>query len=62
MLDGKFAACIGSPVQLIEQIKNYNVSVEGGDITSLQVNFNDLDVGLAERSMRLLSRSVISYV
>ena len=58
----KFAAFFGQPVRLTDQIKNYNATVEKGDITSLQVNFNDLDVGLAERSMRLLCRSVIPYV
>jgi hypothetical protein len=58
----KLAAFIGSPVRLTEQIKNYNAAVEESNITSLQVNFNDLDVGLAERSMRLFSRNVMPYV
>ena len=37
---------IGSPVRLTEQIKDYNAIV-GDNIASLQVNFNDQDVGFA---------------
>ena len=58
----KSAAFIGSPERLIEQIQEYNEATGGFDIVSMQVNFNDLDVSLAENSMRLFSEKVIPHV
>ena len=58
----KSAAFVGSPERLIEQINEYQEATGGFDIASIQVNFNDLNVGVAEKSMRLFSEKVMPNV
>jgi alkanesulfonate monooxygenase SsuD/methylene tetrahydromethanopterin reductase-like flavin-dependent oxidoreductase (luciferase family) len=53
------AAWVGSPDRLVDQIAAYQDKVGGFEIASLQVNFNDLAVDHAERSMRLFSERVM---
>ena len=55
----KGAAFIGTPDDINEQIGNY-VNLTGGyEIASLQVNFNDLAVEHAEKSLKLFGEKVI---
>ena len=58
----KSAAFIGSPERLVEQIREYNEATGGFDIASMQVNFNDLDMSVAENSMRLFSEKVLPHI
>lgn len=55
----KGGAWVGSPERIGDQIASYSEQVGGFEIASLQVNFNDIDVGDAERSMRLFGEQVI---
>jgi natural product biosynthesis luciferase-like monooxygenase protein len=55
----KGAAWVGTPEQLIPQIRDYDQAVGGFEMASLQVNFNDIGVGDAEASMRLFSSEVM---
>ena len=50
---------IGSPERLIDQIAEYEEATGGFEIASLQINFNDLPLQEAERSMRLFGEKVI---
>ena len=45
-----------------EQIREYNEATGGFDIASMQVNFNDLDMSVAENSMRLFSEKVLPHI
>ena len=58
----KSGAFVGSPARLIDQINAYQDQVGGFEIASLQVNFNDLPVDTAERSMRLFAEKVMPYI
>jgi alkanesulfonate monooxygenase SsuD/methylene tetrahydromethanopterin reductase-like flavin-dependent oxidoreductase (luciferase family) len=58
----KHAAWVGSPRRIVEQILAYDEQVGGFEIASLQVNFNDVAVGDAERSMRLFAEQVMPAV
>lgn len=58
----KSAAFVGSPERLVDQINAYRDEVGGFEIASLQVNFNDLPVAEAERSMRLFSEQVMPKI
>jgi alkanesulfonate monooxygenase SsuD/methylene tetrahydromethanopterin reductase-like flavin-dependent oxidoreductase (luciferase family) len=55
----KGGAFIGSPGRLIDQIAQYEEATGGFEIASLQINFNDLPLQEAERSMRLFGEKVI---
>ena len=55
----KGAAWIGTPDAISRQIKDYYSSVGGFDIASMQVNFNVLERGEAEASMRLFAAQVL---
>ena len=57
----KGGAFIGSPERIIDTIEKYIDQTGGFDIASLQVNFNDLPVDIAERSMRLFSEKVLPH-
>jgi alkanesulfonate monooxygenase SsuD/methylene tetrahydromethanopterin reductase-like flavin-dependent oxidoreductase (luciferase family) len=58
----KHAAWVGSPERVADQIAAYDERVGGFDTASLQVNFNDLAVEPAERSMRLFAERVMPMV
>jgi alkanesulfonate monooxygenase SsuD/methylene tetrahydromethanopterin reductase-like flavin-dependent oxidoreductase (luciferase family) len=58
----KHAAWVGTPARIVEQIHEYDAMVGGFDIASLQVNFNDVAVDDAERSMRLFAEDVMPAV
>lgn len=58
----KSAAFIGSPERLIEQIRDYQDATGGFEIDSMQVNFNDMDVAVAEKSLRLFAEKVMPHV
>jgi alkanesulfonate monooxygenase SsuD/methylene tetrahydromethanopterin reductase-like flavin-dependent oxidoreductase (luciferase family) len=53
---------VGTPARIVEQIHEYDAMVGGFDIASLQVNFNDVAVDDAERSMRLFAEDVMPAV
>ncbi|MEC7490953.1 MAG: LLM class flavin-dependent oxidoreductase [Pseudomonadota bacterium] len=55
----KGAAWIGTPGDLVEQIKAYDETIGGFDDASLQVNFNDMDYRDAERSVKLFGEKVM---
>ena len=55
----KGAAWIGTPGDLVEQIKAYDETIGGFDDASLQVNFNDMDYKDAERSVKLFGEKVM---
>lgn len=58
----KGAAFIGSPARIADQINAYQDSTGGFESISLQVNFNDMPVEEAERSMRLFAEQVMPRV
>ena len=58
----KGAAWVGTPDELVETIRDYNVSVGGFEIASLQVNFNTIGYEDAAHSMRLFGDRVIPLV
>ncbi len=55
----KGAAWVGSPEEIGEQIAAYQTMIGGFEIASLQVNFNTIPLGAAQRSMRLFSEKVM---
>lgn len=55
----KGAAWVGTPDQLVEQIRAYDADIGGFDDASLQVNFNDMAFDDAERSVKLFGEKVI---
>lgn len=55
------AAFVGTPAQVIEQLTAFNEAVGGCDEVSMQVNFNGMDLGLAEASVRLFGEKVIPH-
>ena len=52
---------VGTPEALRAMIAEYDDSVGGFDVASLQVNFHTMPVDLAAASMRLFSREVMPY-
>ena len=57
----KGAAWIGTPDDLVEQIKAYDIEVGGFEDASLQVNFNTISLEDAERSVRLFGADVMPH-
>ena len=55
----KGAAWIGTPDDLIEQVKAYDAEVGGFEDASLQVNFNTISFEDAEHSVRLFGEEVL---
>jgi alkanesulfonate monooxygenase SsuD/methylene tetrahydromethanopterin reductase-like flavin-dependent oxidoreductase (luciferase family) len=55
------AAWVGTPDEIVDQIRAYDREVGGFEIASLQVNFNDLPVDDALRSIELFGRHVIPH-
>ena len=53
------AAWVGTPDEMVEQIRTFNDSIGGFDIASLQVNFNDIAFEDAAHSMKLFGEQVI---
>ena len=58
----KGAAWVGSPADICDAIAEYQKLVGGFEIASLQVNFHDIAVSAAERSMRLYAKEVMPMV
>ena len=55
------SAWVGSPAQIVEQIREYATEVGGFEHASLQVNFNTVGRAEAEASMRLFAREVMPH-
>ena len=58
----KCAAFIGTPESIADRISKYQEITGGFDVASLQVNFNDLSIDEAEKSIRLFSEKVIPKI
>ena len=58
----KCAAFIGTPESIADRISEYQEITGGFDVASLQVNFNDLSIDEAEKSIRLFSEKVIPKI
>ena len=56
------SAWVGSPAEIVEQIRAYHAEVGGFEHASLQVNFNTIGRAEAEASMRLFAREVMPHV
>jgi alkanesulfonate monooxygenase SsuD/methylene tetrahydromethanopterin reductase-like flavin-dependent oxidoreductase (luciferase family) len=56
------SAWVGSPAQVVEQIRAYAAEVGGFEHASLQVNFNTIGRAEAEASMRLFAREVMPQI
>jgi alkanesulfonate monooxygenase SsuD/methylene tetrahydromethanopterin reductase-like flavin-dependent oxidoreductase (luciferase family) len=56
----KGSAWVGTPECIRETIARYQEQIGGFEIASVQVNFNDLPVEVAEASMRLFGEAVLS--
>ena len=57
----KGAAWIGTPEQIRAQITDYQKLVGDFEVASLQVNFYDMPLPLAETSVRLFAKEVMPY-
>jgi alkanesulfonate monooxygenase SsuD/methylene tetrahydromethanopterin reductase-like flavin-dependent oxidoreductase (luciferase family) len=55
----KGAAWIGTPSQIYEQIVSYRNQIGDFDVASLQVNFHDMPLNLAKKSIDLFSKNVM---
>ena len=55
----KCAAWVGTPERLLDTVATYRAQIGSFEIASLQVNFNDLPLEVAEASMRLFGESVL---
>ncbi len=55
----KSAAWVGTPAQISDQISDYQKLVGDFEIASLQVNFHDMPLDLAEKSVRLFAAEVM---
>lgn len=53
------AAFVGTPERIIAQLKAYDEEIGGCDEISMQVNFNDLPLDVAQQSMRLFGAHVM---
>jgi alkanesulfonate monooxygenase SsuD/methylene tetrahydromethanopterin reductase-like flavin-dependent oxidoreductase (luciferase family) len=58
----KCAAWVGTPERILDTIATYQRQVGGFEIASLQVNFNDMPLAMAERSMHLFGEAVLPRV
>ena len=56
----KGAAWVGSPADIIEQVRECDRLIGGFEIASLQVNFNTVGLQDAEVSMRLFANEVVT--
>ena len=55
----KGAAWVGTPEQISDQISDYQKLVGGFEIASLQFNFYDMPLNLAQDSVRLFASDVM---
>ena len=55
----KCAAWVGTPERILDTVQTYRRQVGDFEIASLQVNFNDLPLPVAEASMRLFGEKVL---
>ncbi len=55
----KSAALVGTPARIIEMVLAYREQVGWFETASLQVNFNDLPLAVAEASLRLFGETVL---
>ena len=55
----KCAAWVGTPERILETAAHYQDQIGSFEIASLQVNFNDLPLQVAEDSMRLFGDRVL---
>jgi alkanesulfonate monooxygenase SsuD/methylene tetrahydromethanopterin reductase-like flavin-dependent oxidoreductase (luciferase family) len=55
----KCAAWVGTPQRILETIASYQAEIGPFEIASLQVNFNDLPLSVAQQSMRLFGECVL---
>ncbi len=55
----KGAAWVGTPERILDTAATYARQVGGFEVASLQVNFNDLPLAVAEASMRLFGERVL---
>ena len=53
------AAWVGSPADIIEQVRECDRLIGGFEVASLQVNFNPVSLQDAEVSMRLFANEVV---
>jgi alkanesulfonate monooxygenase SsuD/methylene tetrahydromethanopterin reductase-like flavin-dependent oxidoreductase (luciferase family) len=56
------AAWVGTPDDIVAQIRAFDVEVNGFEIASMQVNFNTIGYDDAARSMKLFGREVIPQI
>ncbi|MCZ6509411.1 MAG: LLM class flavin-dependent oxidoreductase, partial [Alphaproteobacteria bacterium] len=55
----KGAAWVGTPAQICDQIADYQKLVGEFEVASLQVNFHDMPLDLAQQSVRLFATEVM---
>ncbi|MSP02589.1 MAG: hypothetical protein EXR07_16300 [Acetobacteraceae bacterium] len=55
----KCAAWVGTPERILDTIATYSAQIGAFEIASVQVNFNDLSLPVAEASMRLFGEHVL---
>ncbi len=55
----KCAAWVGTPERILDTVASYRAQIGPFEIASLQVNFNDLPLPVAEASMRLFGERVL---
>jgi hypothetical protein len=55
----KCAAWVGTPERILDTIARYQAEIGPFEIASLQVNFNDLPLEVAQASMRLFGERVL---
>jgi alkanesulfonate monooxygenase SsuD/methylene tetrahydromethanopterin reductase-like flavin-dependent oxidoreductase (luciferase family) len=55
------AAFVGTPDDIIGQLTKFDAAVGGCDEVSMQVNFNGIDIDVAEASVRLFGETVIPH-
>ena len=54
-------AWVGSPATVRKQIADFNASIGGFEVASVQVNSHTIPLGLAEASMRLFAKEVMPH-
>ena len=55
------AAWVGTPKTIIEQIKEFRSTIGDIEVGSFQVNFSNMPVDLAEKSLENFSRDVMPH-
>ena len=55
----KGAAWVGTPAEIYDQISDYQKIVGDFEIASLQVNFHDMPLDLAQKSVHLFASEVM---